>query len=282
MVPLIIILFYFILNMSSALPVNPKLMTPTHLMQSHIMQLQMQPYQILSKYLVFGDQLMQPRLPQTQVSPMYSPILGNLLAFPLGAPNTQMLPVMVARMGQQGLLSGSDSEEGILSGVLMVPVDQANVINVHHSGVRIIGQDSAVFMGQQDLNPVGQKHTNESPPTNHFPSGNDVPVLIPREGGRDDSPGASIMKPSDGSLLSTHIPPVGLRLTSANPTMKPELERSNIVEHDVTTDTENWVFCDSYLPDSHLQDMIRGDGYLPAQAPKYYFIDNEQDNQTEK
>ncbi|XP_066430927.1 uncharacterized protein [Eleutherodactylus coqui] len=249
--------------------VNPGLvMTPTQVLQNQISQiLPIYPYQILSRYLL-ANQLMQPGTSQTQISPTY-PMFGNML--PMSVPSTQMLPVVFA--GQRGLLSGSDSEEGgIVSGVLMVPVDpglQGNVI-IHQAGVSISGPDSAILTGLPALNPVGQQGINITIQTNETVLvGGELPGVKQQEWVRDDSPGSGIIKP-------TYSPPAGYFRTPSyvNPTVPLDKARVDITESPSPT-TENWILCNSYLPDhEEFQGLTRGDGHIPVLAPEYVVIEN--------
>ncbi|KAM3936803.1 amelotin [Leptodactylus fuscus] len=252
--------------------VNPGLMmTPAQVLQNQISQiLPIHPYQILSRYLL-GNHLLQPGTAPAQISPTY-PIFGNLL--PLSVPNTQMLPVVIAQIGQQGLLSGSDSEEGIVSRVLMVPVDpgvQGNVI-IHQAGVSISGPDSGILMGQPAVNPVGQQGINVTIQTNETVLVESVlPDVTLQEWARDDAPGAGIVKPT---------PPAGFWRTPSyvNPTVPSDIVRGDMTNNPSPV-TENWILCNSYLPDhQEFQGLARGDGHIPVMAPEYVVIDKIYDS----
>ncbi|CAN2388997.1 hypothetical protein PRIEUP_LOCUS16943 [Pristimantis euphronides] len=256
--------------------VNPGLvMTPAQVLQNQISQmLPTHPYQMLTRYLL-ANHLMQPGTAPPQISQTY-PIFGNLL--PMSVPNTQMLPVVFTQIGRGGLLSGSDSEEGgIVSGVLMVPVDpglQGNVI-IHQAGVSISGPDSGILTGQPALNPVGQQGINVTIQANEtVVSENELPGIKHQEWIRDDSPGAGIIKP-------TYSPAAGFWRTPSyvNPTVPLDKVREDVTESPSPT-TENWILCNSYLPDhQEFQGLTRGDGHVPVVAPEYVVIENIYDSQ---
>ncbi|XP_068088930.1 uncharacterized protein [Hyperolius riggenbachi] len=256
------------------LQMNPAfVMTPNQLLQNHLAQLlQIQPYQALSNYFTFGNHLMQPRTSQAQLSPTY-PVFGNLLPMSVGAPNAQMLPVIFSQVGQQGLLSGSDSEEGLIAGVLMVPVDpglQGNVITVHHAGVSISGTDSGVLGVQPALNPIGQKGINVTIQANESVLvASDFPTVVQREWIRNDLPGAGIIKP-------TYATPLGIHRTASypEPTVPTEIIRGDNPDSP-TSVTESWILCNSNMPDSQdYQGLTRGDGHVPGIPPKYFLLED--------
>ncbi|XP_053317632.1 uncharacterized protein LOC128488184 [Spea bombifrons] len=186
------------------------------------------------------------------------------------------------KLEDKSLLTGSDSEENIISGAILLPIDpgiQLNAFNVQHFGGRGFGHDATV--GQQDLNPIGQHRLNNSNHGNISPIVNEVPLVMLQERGRSDS--TPILKTSDKEMFSTYAPPVGLQLTlgGADPTIPPEIE-SAVTDHTVSSSTDNWIFCDSYtLETQQTHDMIRGDSYIPIQAPGYFVIEKVQNNQFE-
>ncbi|KAM4053940.1 uncharacterized protein ACNLHF_006467 [Anomaloglossus baeobatrachus] len=239
--------------------VNPGfVMTPAEVLQNQISQiLPMHPHQILSQYFL-TNHLMQPAIAPKQLSPTY-PIFGNLL--PLFAANTQ------------GLLSGSDSEEGIVSGVLMVPVDlglQDHLISIHQAGVSISGPDSGIPTGLPALNPVGQQGNNITMQTNDTVLvESELPGVKLQEWPRDDAPGAGIIRP-------TYSPPPGLwkTLHYVNPAVPSDNVRGDMSEGPSST-TENWILCNSYSPDHHeFQGLARGDRHVPENAPDYVVFEN--------
>ncbi|XP_072261660.1 amelotin [Pyxicephalus adspersus] len=249
--------------------VNRFMMTPSQLLQNQLSQM-VPPYQVLSNYFLFENPLMQPRIPQSQLLPTY-PMYGNILPLSVGPPNTQMLPIVFTQVGQQGLLSGSDSEENLVAGVIMMPVDpglQGNIITIHPGGVSISGTDGVNVAVQPALNPIGQQGINITIQANEtvFVAG-DLPGDVPPEWGRNDSPGAGIIKP-------TYSPPIGLQQTLpySEPTVPPEMNRGDMPESPGPV-TEDWILCNSYLPDhEEYQSLPRGDGHVPVMAPNFFLI----------
>ncbi|XP_075434442.1 uncharacterized protein LOC142471888 [Ascaphus truei] len=229
---------------------------------------------------------MQPRLPQTQVFPNY-PIFGNVPVMPLGVPNTQMFPIMFTQLGQQALQSSSEESVGpqIFTGVIMLPINhglQGHVITAHQAGVGVAG---GILVEQQGLNPVGQQGVNTAFLNNETRSipdvySPDITGIASPEGGRNAAPGSSIRKGSIVGSFPTYTPPVGYRKTptDAEHTVPAEEASQGVTETPETTETDNWIFCHSYMPDNQdLHDLIRGDGHITVIAPKDFVIEKTQD-----
>ncbi|XP_056424346.1 uncharacterized protein LOC130363049 isoform X3 [Hyla sarda] len=259
--------------------VNPGfVMPPAQVLQNQISQIlpmqQLHPYQILSQYLLAN--LMQPGPAPPQISSTY-PVFGNLL--PMSVPNTQMLPIVFT---QQGLLSGSDSEEGMVSGVLMVPVNtglQGDVISMHQAGVSISGPDSTILMGQPALNPVGQQGIDINIQRNETVLvESELPGNKHQEWVRDDAPGAGIIQPTNSPHARFWKTP-----SHVTPTVPSDIFRGDMTESPRPT-TENWILCNAYVPDhEELQGLTRGDGHIPVMAPECAVIKKiyESQNQME-
>ncbi|OCU00033.1 hypothetical protein XELAEV_18005815mg [Xenopus laevis] len=176
----------------------------------------------------------------------------------------QMIPIMFAQMRQQALLSGSDSEENILSGVIMMPVDaglDGNAATIHHAGVII---DNSILQGQSGLNPAGQHGVSTANQNKNLP---ELPWVMPTTQNNVSLP--DIVKENFKEPLPTITPHIDIE-TAPEPTM-PMGRDSELTVNANTMGVENWILCNSYVPDIHeLHDLVRGDGYIAVKTPEYF------------
>lgn len=159
-----------------------------------------------------------------------------------------------------------------MAGVIMMPVDpglQGNVVTIHHAGVSISGTDSGTVAVQPALNPIGQQGINITIQENETVLvASDLPRVVQPEWGRDDSPGAGIVKP-------TYSPPIGLRQTTASveSTVPPVINRGDMPENSSPV-TENWVLCNTYMPDHEDHHGLTRDDHVSVLPPKYFLVPN--------
>ncbi|KAE8630883.1 hypothetical protein XENTR_v10001002 [Xenopus tropicalis] len=176
----------------------------------------------------------------------------------------QMSPIMFAQLRQQAL-SGSDSEENVLPGVIMIPLSAGldeNIATVHQAGVII---DNSILQEQPVLNPAGQHGVSTAIQNKILP---ELPWVIPTQAAQNDVSVTGIIKGSYTDPLPTNTPDIDLN--APEPTMS--MGRDNdLTVNAHTMGEENWILCNSYVPDlCELHNIVRGDGYIPIKTPVYF------------